>query len=123
TTLGSNCAAGSIDPSCALSIPVAVLTITGTASVSTTTPNATVGYTITVTNSGQVAYTGAGFTDALSGVLDDAAYDLDASATAGSVSFASPNLAWSGNLAVGATATITFTVTVNDPDTGNRILA
>jgi uncharacterized repeat protein (TIGR01451 family) len=123
TTAGSNCAAGGTDPKCALSVPVSVLTITGTASDSTTTPNATVSYTITVTNSGQVAYTGAGFTDALSGVLDDAAYNLDASATVGSVSFTSPNLTWTGDLAVGATATITFSVTVNSPDTGNKILA
>ncbi|MCW2936855.1 MAG: hypothetical protein JWM19_7817, partial [Actinomycetia bacterium] len=123
TTAGSNCAAGSIDPNCALSVRVSVLTITGTASVSTTTPNGTVGYTITVTNSGQVAYTGATFTDALSGVLDDATYNGDASATAGSVSLSGPNLTWTGNLAIGATATITFSVTVNSPDTGNKILA
>ena len=123
TTTGSNCAAGSADPNCALSVPVSVLTITGTASVSTTTPSATVGYTITVTNSGQVAYTGATFTDALAGVLDDATYNGDASTTAGSLSFASPNLTWTGNLAIGATATITFSVTVNSPDTGNKSLA
>ena len=123
TTLGSNCAAGSTDPNCTLSVPVSVLTITGTANVSTATPGATVSYTVTVTNSGQVAYTGAGFTDALSGVLDDATYNLDATTTAGSVSFTSPNLTWTGSLAVGATATITFSVTVNNPDTGNKILA
>ena len=39
------------------------------------------------------------------------------------MSFTSPNLSWTGNLAVGATATITFSVTVNNPDTGNKILA
>ena len=123
TTPGSNCAAGSTDPACTLSIPVAVLTIAATASASTATPGTTVNYTVTVTNSGQVAYTGAAFTDALAGVLDDASYNLDATATAGSVSFASPNLSWSGNLAIGATATITFSVTVNSPDTGNKVLA
>ena len=123
TTTGSNCAAGSTDPNCTLSVPVSVLTITGTASVSTATPGTTVGYTVTVTNSGQVAYTGAGFTDALSGVLDDATYNLNATATAGSVSYTSPNLTWTGSLAVGATATITFSVTVNNPDTGDKILA
>ena len=122
-TLGSNCAAGSTDPTCTLSVPVSVLTITGTASVSTATPGTTVSYTITVTNSGQVAYPGAGFTDALSGVLDDATYNLDATATAGSVSFTSPNLTWTGSLAVGATATITFSVTVKSLDTGNKVLA
>ena len=39
------------------------------------------------------------------------------------MSFTSPNLTWTGNLAIGASATITFTVTVSNPDTGNKILA
>ena len=39
-------------------------------------------YTVTVTNSGQTPYTGAAFTDPLAGVLDDAAYNDDAAATA-----------------------------------------
>ena len=123
TTTGSNCASGSTDSRCATSVPVTVLTIAATASPPTTAPGATVSYTITVTNSGQAAYTGAAFTDALSGVLDDASYNNDASATAGSVSFASPNLSWTGNLAIGASATITFSVTVKDPDPGDKVLA
>ena len=56
----------------------------------TTVPGATVQYTVTVTDTGQTPYTGAAVTDDLSGVLDDAAYNGDAAATAGSVSFASP---------------------------------
>ena len=60
TTAGSNCAAGSTDPTCTVSIPVSVLTIAATASASTATPGDTVSYTITVTNSGQVAYPGPG---------------------------------------------------------------
>ena len=56
-------------------------------------------------------------------MLDDASYNGDAAATAGTVLFASPNLTWTGNLAVGAMATITFSVTVSNPDTGNKILA
>jgi large repetitive protein len=123
TTSGSNCAVGSTDPACTVSIPVAVLTIAASASTSTATPGTTVGYTITVTNSGQVAYTGAGFTDALAGVLDDASYNLDGTATAGSITFTSPNLSWAGSLAIGASATITFSVTVNNPDTGNKVLS
>ena len=82
-----------------------------------------VGYTVTVTDSGQTAYTGATFTDCLSGAAGDAAYNGDATATAGSVSYAAPVLTWTGNLAVGATATITYSVTVNNPDTGDKILA
>ena len=69
-------------------------------------------YTITVTNSGQTAYTGASFADSLSGLLDDATYNNDAAATGGSVSFASSALTWTGNLAVGASATLMFSATV-----------
>ena len=123
TSTGSNCAAGSTDSRCSNTIPVSILTMAVTASPSTTAPGATVSYTITVTNSGTVAYTGAALADSLSGVLDDASYNANATATAGSVTYSSPNLTWTGNLAVGAVATITFSVTVSSPDTGNKILA
>ena len=106
-----------------ITILSSVLTIALTSSAATAAPGGTVSYTITATNSGQTALTGATFTDALSDVLDDASYNGDAAATAGSVSFASPNLTWTGTLAVGAAATITFSVTVNNPDTGNKTLA
>ncbi|MGO9384086.1 MAG: beta strand repeat-containing protein, partial [Mycobacterium sp.] len=122
-TAGSNCAAGSGDSRCAVSVPVAVLTISVTPSTTSATPGSTVGYTITVTNSGAVAFTGAALTDPLADVLDDAGYNGDAAATAGSVSYASPNLTWTGNLAAGASATITFSVTVSSPDAGNKTLA
>jgi large repetitive protein len=123
TTTGSNCASGSTDPNCSVSVPVAVLTIAASASPASATPGTTVSYTITVTNAGQVAYTGAAFTDALAGVLDDASFNNNATATAGSVVFTSPNLTWTGNLAAGASATITFSVTVNSPDTGDKVLS
>ena len=79
-----------------------------------------VAYTVTFTNTGQTPYYGASVTDPLTGVLDDAAYNTDATATTGSVTFTSPDLTWTGDIAPGATATITFTVTVNNPDTGNK---
>ena len=79
-------------------------------------------YTITVANSGQTPFNGATFTDGLGGVLDDASYDDDAAATAGTVTFTSPSLTWTGNLAAGGTVTITYSVTVNGPDTGNHVL-
>ena len=124
STTGSNCASGSIDSRCSNTVQVSSLAIVSTVSTgTTTTPGATVGYTITVTNSGGAAISGATFTDALSDVLDDASYDNNAAATAGSVSFTSPNLTWTGNLAAGAIATITFSVTVKNPDTGNKSLA
>ena len=121
---GNNCASGSTDPRCATAVTVLVpgLTIALTANTASTTPGATVGYTVTVTNSGQTPYTGATFTDSLAGVLSDASYNSDASATAGSVSFSSPNLTWTGNLAVGAAATITFSVTVKNPDPGDKLM-
>jgi hypothetical protein len=80
-------------------------------------------YTITVADTGQTPYAGATLTDSLTDVLDDASYDHDAMATTGTVSFTSPNLTWTGDLAVGGTATITYSVTVNDPVTGNLRLA
>ena len=98
------------------------LAIAKTANVSSTTPGSTVTYTITATNSGQTTYTGAAFSDSLAGLLGDADYNNNASATTGSTSYSAPNLTWTGNLAIGATATITYSVTVNNPDLGSASL-
>jgi uncharacterized repeat protein (TIGR01451 family) len=102
---------------------IPALTITKTADTRSTAPDGTVHYTITVTDTGQTAYAGATLTDSLTGVLGDATYDDDATATVGAVSFISPDLTWTGDLATGATATITYSVTVNHTITGNLILA
>ncbi len=104
------------------------LTIVKTASTATAVPGSTVSYTVTVNNSGQTPYTGATFTDPLSGVLDDAAYNLDAAAVTtgtgpGTVSYAASDLTWTGDLNPGDTATITYSVTVHNPDTGPHVLA
>ncbi len=122
--LGSTCPAGAPGPACATFVAVLVpaLDITVTADRTTTVPGGTVGYTVTITNAGQTPYSGAIVTAQLAGVLDDAAYAGDATATTGTVSFDTPNLTWTGDLAVDATATITYTVTVTDPDAGNRLL-
>ncbi len=122
TTLGTNCGSGSVDTRCTATVTVSGLNIVKTADVATTTPGSTVRFTIVVTNAGQTPYVGATFSESLAGVLDDATYNANASATLGSVSFASPTLTWTGNLAVGASATISYTVTVADPDPGNRSL-
>ncbi|WP_344930551.1 putative Ig domain-containing protein, partial [Streptosporangium carneum] len=124
TAAGNNCRAANPAPACSTSVPVLVpaLTITKTADLSSVTPGATVRYTVTATNSGQTAYTGATFADALAGVLDDATYNGDATATTGGLSLSGSTLTWTGNLAVGATATVAYSVTVNDPDTGDRAL-
>ncbi len=80
-------------------------------------------YTITVTNAAATPYAGAAFTDSLAGVLDDAAYDGDAAASTGLVTFTSPNLTWAGTVPASGTATITFSVTVSNPDAGDQVLA
>ena len=85
--------------------------------MATTTPGSTVNYTVTASNTGQTAYTGTGFTFSLAGTLDDATYNGDAAATSGSV-VSGPDgaLTWTGDLAIGASVTVTASITVNDPD-------
>ncbi|MFI7056684.1 putative Ig domain-containing protein [Streptosporangium canum] len=122
-TVGSTCPAGGGDPRCSATVTVAGLSIVKTADVTTTTPGGTVRFTITATNNGQTPYTGATFGDALAGVLDDAVYNGDATATSGSLSIGGSTLTWTGNLAVGASTTVTYTVTVRNPDPGDRSLA
>ncbi len=121
-TTGNNCPAGGTDPRCGTTTDIATLAIVNTASVATTTPGSTVAYTITITNTGQTTYTAATVTDPLAGVLDDAVYNADAATTTGSVTITSPTLTWTGNLAPGAAAIVTFTVTVSNPDTGDQTL-
>ena len=75
-----------------------------------------------VTNTGTVAYTPAkpaSLTDNLAAVTDDATYNNDADNGA---TYTAPVLSWHGALAVGASTTITYTVTVNDPDNGDHSL-
>ncbi|MCW2935083.1 MAG: hypothetical protein JWM19_6045, partial [Actinomycetia bacterium] len=123
-TPGSNCPASGPAPACGTSVTVLVpaLTIVMTPGASSATPGSTVGYTVTITDSGQTPYTPATAVISLAGVLSDAAYNGNAAATAGTVTYASPTLTWTGTLAVGATATITYSVTVSNPDTGNHSL-
>ncbi len=119
---GSNCAAGSTDPGCVTSVPVAVVTMTNLAGTGTATPGGVVGYTVTVADTGQVPLTDTTFTIPLSGLLDDAVYDNDAGATEGLFSFTSPDLTWDGDLDPGQSATVTFSVTVDNPDAGSKTL-
>ena len=78
-------------------------------------PGGTVRYTITATNS----WFGGLYRRHPDGpaerILDDATYNGDAAATAGTVTFSSPNLSGTGNLAVGAVATITYSATAENP--------
>jgi uncharacterized repeat protein (TIGR01451 family) len=105
----ANCATGSFTPVAQLSV-----TKTGTATASTNEGDV-ITYSITATNTGGSDYTAddpANVTDDLTGVLDDATYNGDASATAPGVPvYGAPNLTWSGPLAIGASVTITYTMT------------
>ena len=89
---GSTCPPSGPAPACTSTVTVLIpaLTITKTASTTTTTPGSTVGYTITVTDTGPTPYTAATVTDSLDGVLDDATYNSDATATTGTPSVATP---------------------------------
>ncbi|ALG15179.1 hypothetical protein AOZ06_30835 [Kibdelosporangium phytohabitans] len=122
-TPGGNCPPGSTDPKCGTTTPVSGLEIVKTADRSSANPGDVVKYTVTVRNTGQTPYTGAAFTDDLTKVLDDADYQNDGAATVGSVSYAAPKLTWTGDLAVGGTATVTYSVKVKSPNTGdNRLI-
>jgi uncharacterized repeat protein (TIGR01451 family) len=115
TTPGTNC-------DCTTTTPVSGLTITKKANTATANPGDTVTYTVTVANTGQTVQTGATFTDDLTKVLDDATYNNDASATVGTTSYTKPKLTWTGDLPIGSTARITYSVLVNKPDTGDHKL-
>ncbi|GAB3938671.1 hypothetical protein GCM10027614_19190 [Micromonospora vulcania] len=119
---GSNCPPGGSDPDCTVTVQVLLpaLSISKNADAGTTTPGGAVGYTITVTNSGQTDYTGATLSDSLAALLDDATYNNDAVATVGGVSYTAPTLTWTGDLAIGASAVITYSIGVHNPSDGDR---
>jgi uncharacterized repeat protein (TIGR01451 family) len=127
---GSTCPTGTTAASCSASVVVLTpaLQIVKTADdVTTTVPGGTVRYTIVATNVGQVPYTGITVTDALADVLDDAAYNNDASARTagvdvGTIGLQGTDLGWTGDLALGAAVTITYSVVVGSPPAGNRQL-
>lgn len=109
---------------CVTETPIAAYIVEKTSSIDGATPGATVTYEITVTNTGGYAYTAAdpaSFSDDLSDVLDDATLDL-ASITGGA-GYSAPVLSWSGALAVGAPVVIEYTVAVNDPASGDKMMS
>ncbi|MFJ9173232.1 LPXTG cell wall anchor domain-containing protein [Streptomyces sp. NPDC102360] len=119
----SNCAKGSNDTDCETLVPVAELQIAKTTDTEKVKPGDKVTYTVTVKNVGEADYSGATLTDDMSDALDDAVYNGDASTDTGDVSYDAPNLTWSGDVPVGETATLTYSVTVKDPIAGNGTLA
>jgi hypothetical protein len=79
-------------------------------------------YKVTVTNDGGVDWTAARpatFSDSLADVLDDAAYNGDATSGA---TVENSTLTWTGALARGASVTVVYSVTVHSPGSGDGIL-
>lgn len=117
---------GTCIEACVVETPIGSFRVVKSTDTTDVVPGDVIEYSITVTNTGQVAYTDvspASFTDDLSAVLDDATYNGDgASSTGSGVTYTAPTLAWSGALGVGETVTVTYSVTVNDPATGDRQL-
>ena len=74
-----------------------------------------------MTNTGQTPYFGISV-DASTGISADATSDGDEPASSGTLSIGATGAVWTGDIPVGATVTITCTVTVNNPDTGNHIM-
>lgn len=119
---GGSCPADGDNLDCTAQVPGQAYTVAKSASSSSVNPGDDVTYTVTVTNTGAVDYTEsapATFTDDLASVLDDATYNDDAPDGA---SVTGTTLAWSGALAIGATKTITYSVQVNTPQTGDGVL-
>ncbi|MER5949634.1 hypothetical protein ABT127_26635 [Streptomyces sp. NPDC001904] len=103
----------------AFSVPVPDLEVRKTASPKKVRPGGKVTYTVTAKNIGGVDYPGAKFADDLSDLLDDATYNNDAKASTGTVTYDRPRLNWTGTVPEGKTATITYSVTVDDPVGGD----
>ncbi|MGW4699632.1 DUF7927 domain-containing protein [Streptomyces sp. NPDC004285] len=103
----------------ALSVPVPDLEITQTATPRTVRPGDTVTYTITARNTGGTDHPDATFGDDLTGILDDADYNGDVRTDLGRVSYEKPGIGYVGTLPAGRTATVTYSVTVRDPATGD----
>ncbi|MEU6124740.1 isopeptide-forming domain-containing fimbrial protein [Streptomyces sp. NPDC047123] len=122
TADGSNCEDGSTDPDCRTELPTPRLEIEKTSDPATAVPGGKVTYRVTVRNTGTADARNVTFRDDLGGVLDDAAYHRDARATLGTVTYRRPALDWRGTVPAGATATLTYSVTVGTPPTGDKRL-
>ncbi|MEU5880423.1 hypothetical protein [Spirillospora sp. NPDC047279] len=82
-------------------------------------PGDIVHFAVKVSNIGNAEEPNAQFTDDLSDVLDDARYRHDAKGGAGEVDYFKPQLTWHGALGPGDTETITYSVKVRRPPTGD----
>ncbi|MFF0741844.1 hypothetical protein ACFYVL_15720 [Streptomyces sp. NPDC004111] len=121
----STCPPGSTDPRCGTVTPIGTVEIAKTSAPRSVKAGQRVTYTLTVRNTGEADYQGASFTDDLSGVLDDAAWDDNLGATSGTARYdaAGRKVTWGGNVAKGTTVTVTYTVTVGRPPAGDKKLS
>lgn len=103
----------------ALSVPVPDLKYTKTAAPLSVKPGDTITYTVEIENIGDLDYPNAKFSDDLSEVNDDAVYQNDITADTGTADYTAPRLRWTGDLAAGEKAVITYSAKVNDPVSGN----
>ncbi|MFI6483461.1 GEVED domain-containing protein [Nonomuraea sp. NPDC050663] len=117
---GSNCAPGSDDSSCSPPpVLIPLLKIVKEGLPKRPRPGDEIAYKIIVTNVGTADYQGADLVDDLGEILDDGTYNGDASATTGEIAYTEPDLTWTGNVALGSPVTITYTITIDDPDLGD----
>jgi fimbrial isopeptide formation D2 family protein len=115
------------DPACTTH-PVPALVVTKTSSPASTTPVAEgqlLTYTLTFSNAAGQAPATVNHTDDLSDVLDDATVTAppissDPSLTVSAITGDAFTI--TGTVAAGATVTVTFSVSVDTPDTGNHVL-
>lgn len=79
-------------------------------------------YTIEATNTGEADYAAASLVDPLTGVLDDAVYNGDVVASTGTLPYAADTLSWTGDLAIGESVQISYSVTADLVDEGDASL-
>ncbi|WP_418953270.1 hypothetical protein, partial [Streptomyces viridochromogenes] len=103
----------------AFSVPVPDLEITKTASPAKVKPGDTLTYTITAKNVSPLDYPNARFGDDLTGNLDDADYNGDVRTDLGTVSYEKPRIGYAGTIPAGRTATVTYSVKIKNPPTGD----
>jgi uncharacterized repeat protein (TIGR01451 family)/fimbrial isopeptide formation D2 family protein len=122
----SNCMPGSTDPKCT---PPPVkgpnVVFSKTADKQTAKPGDVVTYTITGTNNGAAPAHNVVYDDNLSQVLDDASIDPTKITITGpgALSYNEPTIEYTNpSMAVGDTVTITYSVTVTAPATGDKEL-
>ena len=79
-----------------MTVPVAQLSISGSWSAATATPGSVIGFTVTLANTGKVAYTGITVATDPSGVFANATSNGDQAATSGTITVTATGASWTG---------------------------